>query len=79
MNFQKLTYMVSLVIIPAGTTTNPLQQTNIRQDYLENANLFADDVRKEHDSEERKKFKEELISNREKAAEAHAGSDLGLW
>ena len=46
-----------------------------RLDYLKSGNLFADDVKKEHDMEERKQFKESLIANREKAA----GSDLGLW
>lgn len=51
----------------------------IRLDYLENANLFAQDVRKEHDQEERRKFKQELIANREKAVEGQSGSDLGLW
>ena len=48
-----------------------------RLDYLEKANLFADDVRKDHDLEERKKFKEELINKYQNKAEA--GSDLGLW
>ena len=61
-------------------TTSPLCNfPPTRQDYLKNANLFADDVRKDHDSEERRKFKEELVANRERAAEAQAGSDLGLW
>lgn len=44
-------------------------------DYLKSGNLFADDVRKDHDLEERKKFKETLLANRDKGA----GSDLGLW
>jgi len=44
---------------------------------LKNANLFADDAKREHDSAERKKMKEALMANREKAAEN--GSDLGLW
>lgn len=45
-------------------------------DYLEKANLFADDVKKEHDAAERKEFKEALIANRDKSP---PGSDLGLW
>jgi len=45
-------------------------------DYLEGANLFADDVKKEHDKIEREKFKEALIANRDKSP---GGSDLGLW
>lgn len=45
-------------------------------DYLKNANLFADDVKKEHDAEERKKFKAALEENRNKSP---GGSDLGLW
>ena len=48
-----------------------------RIDYLMNANLFADDAKKEHDASERKKMKEALMANREKAADN--GSDLGLW
>jgi hypothetical protein len=47
-----------------------------RLDYLKNANLFADDVKKEHDREERKKFKAALEENRNKSP---GGSDLGLW
>mmetsp|Transcript_22107 Transcript_22107/g.29082 ORF Transcript_22107/g.29082 Transcript_22107/m.29082 type:complete len:157 (-) Transcript_22107:314-784(-) len=50
-------------------------ELQLRLDYLKSGNLFAEDVKKEHDMEERKQFKESLIANREKAA----GSDLGLW
>mmetsp|Transcript_6027 Transcript_6027/g.8652 ORF Transcript_6027/g.8652 Transcript_6027/m.8652 type:complete len:157 (+) Transcript_6027:200-670(+) len=50
-------------------------ELQLRLDYLKSGNLFADDVKKEHDTEERKQFKESLIANREKSA----GSDLGLW
>ena len=57
----------------------PCHTTLHRQDYLESANLFANDVLKDHDADERKKFKEQLLANREKAASAQAGSDLGLW
>jgi len=46
-----------------------------RLDYLDKANLFAADVKREHCQVERKQFKEELLANREK----NPGSDLGLW
>jgi hypothetical protein len=55
-----------------------LSLNRYRLDYLKNANLFADDVRKEHEAQERKRFKDALIANREKA-QAQEGSDLGLW
>lgn len=50
--------------------------SNARLEYLKDANLFAADVRKEHDVQKRQAFKEELLANREKAG---GGSDLGLW
>lgn len=46
-----------------------------RMDYLKNANLFAEDVKKEHAMEERAKFKETLKFQRKE----QAGADLGLW
>lgn len=47
-----------------------------RTDYLKKENLFASDVHKSHDADERKRFKEMLQANREKVSD---GSDLGLW
>ena len=61
---------------PTHMFSSSFRITFVRLDYLKNANLFADDVRKEHDAHERQKFKEALIANREKSAD---GSDLGLW
>uniref|UniRef100_A0A6U5PCC4 Uncharacterized protein n=1 Tax=Grammatophora oceanica TaxID=210454 RepID=A0A6U5PCC4_9STRA len=51
-------------------------ELHLRLDYLKNANLFADDVKKEHDAEERKRFKAELIANRDKSS---SDSGLSLW
>lgn len=51
-------------------------ELQLRLDYLKGANLFAEDVRKEHDARERKKLKDALVANRDKAP---GGSDLGLW
>jgi hypothetical protein len=51
----------------------------LRLDYLKNhSNLFADDVRKNHNKVERQKFKKALLENREKMPNDD-GSDLGLW
>uniref|UniRef100_A0A7S3L8I6 Uncharacterized protein n=1 Tax=Amphora coffeiformis TaxID=265554 RepID=A0A7S3L8I6_9STRA len=53
-------------------------ELKLRLDYLKNhSNLFADDVRKNHDKVERQKFKEALLENRGKMSDT--GSDLGLW
>ena len=52
-------------------------ELSLRLDHLKsNNNLFASDVQKEHDVDERRKLKESLIANREKG---NSGSDLGLW
>ena len=47
-----------------------------RMDYLKKENLFASDVQKSHDQDERRRFKEMLQANRDKVVD---GSDLGLW
>lgn len=53
-------------------------ELKLRLNYLKHhSNLFADDVRKNHDKIQRQKFKQALLDNREKAADR--GSDLGLW
>ena len=46
-----------------------------RLDHLKSENLFVSDVKREHDIDERKRFKESLQANRDKSP----GSDLGLW
>jgi len=51
-------------------------ELKLRSEFLKKDNLFAVDVKKERDVEERKKFKEALLANRENL---DAGSDLGLW
>ena len=53
-------------------------ELKLRLEYLKsNSNLFANDVRKNHDKVERQKFKQALIENRDKMSDR--GSDLGLW
>lgn len=53
-------------------------ELKLRLDYLkDHSNLFAEDVRKNHDKLERQKFKEALLENRGKMSDS--GSDLGLW
>lgn len=47
-----------------------------RMDYLKKENLFASDVQKNHDLDERRRFKEVLQANRDKVVD---GADLGLW
>mmetsp|Transcript_8 Transcript_8/g.14 ORF Transcript_8/g.14 Transcript_8/m.14 type:complete len:154 (-) Transcript_8:426-887(-) len=51
-------------------------ELQLRMDYLKNGNLFAADVIKEHDAEERRKCKEALKANRDKV---DTGAGLGLW
>mmetsp|Transcript_52230 Transcript_52230/g.62907 ORF Transcript_52230/g.62907 Transcript_52230/m.62907 type:complete len:169 (-) Transcript_52230:296-802(-) len=53
-------------------------ELQLRIDYLKKGNLFADDVHKEEKAEERRRFRAELIANRDKAKDG-PGSDLGLW
>ena len=45
-------------------------------DYLKGENLFASDVQKSHDRDERRRFRELLEANRDKVLD---GADLGLW
>ena len=53
-------------------------ELKLRLEYLKDrANLFAEDVRKNHDKVEREKFKQALLENRDKMSER--GVDLGLW
>lgn len=51
-------------------------ELQLRLEYLQKANLFADDVRRAHSALERQHFKEALLANRVKSP---GGSDLGLW
>ena len=65
----------------AANANNPNSNCHLpvhifRTDYLKKENIFASDVHKSHDADERKKFREMLEENREKTP---GGSDLGLW
>mmetsp|Transcript_32600 Transcript_32600/g.79094 ORF Transcript_32600/g.79094 Transcript_32600/m.79094 type:complete len:153 (+) Transcript_32600:132-590(+) len=51
-------------------------ELQLRMDYLKKENLFASDVQKSHDLDERRRFKEMLQANRDKVID---GADLGLW
>lgn len=52
-------------------------ELQIRKDHLNKENLFASDVKKSHDDDERRRFKEMIQANRDKVVSD--GSDLGLW